>query len=367
MDNTILIVDDDANYRDLLRSLLEMNGYVVSSADGGKAALELLEKGRPGLVLSDIDMPEMDGYELCQEVRRRFPTEVLPLVLVTGRDPVQERVRGLEAGADDFLMKPVNKEELLARVRSLLRITQLHDTVRVQAGKLEEWGNELERRVEQQVTQLGQLKRFFSPQVAELVVSGTGQSLIRSHRKEVTVVFSDLRGFTAFAETSEPEEVNAVLQEYYSSVGEQALKCDATIGRLAGDGMMFFFNDPIEMPDHQRKAVEMSLAARAILGQLREKWENQGYELHFGLGVASGFATIGTFGFEKFCDYTVIGTVTNLAARLCSEAHGGQIVVADKLYHALEKTFDGEPAGQVTLKGLHRPVNIFNILRAKGD
>lgn len=358
----ILVVDDEKEIGDVMRRLLEINGYRVHTSQSMAEALSYMQKEVPCLVLSDVSMPGGDGYELCREIRKRFSRHIIPVILVTGHDPGQERIRGLEAGADDFLVKPVHKEELLTRVRSLVRIRELHDMVQNQAAQLTQWGKELERRVKTQVDQLGNLKRFFSPQIAELLASIEDTKLFKSHRRDVTVVFTDLRGFTAFAETAEPEEVMEVLKEYYAVCGNFALKYEGTIGRLAGDGMMFFFNDPVELEHHEKKALEMTLDVRRGLTELRSKWTPKGYDLDFGVGVASGHATIGTIGFEKFWDYSVIGTVTNLAARLCEEAKGGQILVSERFLGAVQDEIQSEAVGQLTLKGFLRPVKVYNIV-----
>lgn len=361
----ILVVDDERDVADVMRRLLEINGYKVSIASTAREALSFLDKEIPCLVLSDVSMPKYDGYALCREIRKRYDRQIIPIILVTGHDPMQERVKGLEAGADDFLAKPLNKDELLTRVRSLVRIRDLHDKVQDQAAELAVWGKVLEHRVAEQVNQLGNLKRFFSPQVADLVMAKGNQDLIRSHRKDVTVVFIDLRGFTAFAEQAEPEEVMDVLAQYYEAAGTQGLKYDATIGRLAGDGMMFFFNDPVEISNHEERALEMTLAVRDRLALLRDKWQPKGYNLDFGIGVASGHATIGAIGFEKFWDYTVIGTVTNLASRLCDEAKGGQILTSERFLGKVGNKIEAELVGQITLKGFSRDIKVYNILKTK--
>jgi len=364
VERKVLVVDDERDITLVMKRLLEIRDYRVITATSAQEALRYLDREIPSLILSDVHMPETDGYAFCREIRRRFSGQIVPVVLMTGMDPVQERVRGLEAGADDFLVKPINKEELLARVRSLVRIRELHDTVQNQAEALARWGKELEQRVHEQVEQLGQVKRFFSPQIADILVSSGKQNLMNSHRKEVSVVFIDLRGFTAFAETAEPEEVMEVLEEYYEAAGNHGLAHDATIGRLAGDGMMFFLNDPVDIPNHQEKAIQMTLAIRDSLSKLRNKWVLK-YDLDFGMGIASGHATLGTIGFEKFWDYSVIGSVTNLAARLCEEAKGGQILVSERFLGPAIDRVNVDQVGQINFKGFHRPVKVYNVLGMK--
>ncbi|MGH7771709.1 MAG: adenylate/guanylate cyclase domain-containing protein, partial [Candidatus Binatia bacterium] len=338
------------------------------TAASGREALAQVETTRPDLVLLDVVMPEMSGYEVCRKIRENPATGILPIVMVTALDPSEERIKGLEAGADDFLTKPINQAELLARVRSLLRIKQLYDTVQAQAAQLSDWNKTLERRVQEQVAQLerlGRLKRFFSPQLAELIVAGDADDPLKTHRREITVVFLDLRGFTAFAETSEPEEVMGVLREYHGEMGKLILDHEGTLERFTGDGMMIFFNDPVAVSDPAERAIRMALAMRERVAELTVKWRKLGYELDFGVGIAKGYATIGGIGFEGRWDYGAIGTVTNLASRLCGEAKPSQILVSQRLLGTVEDLVEVEPVGELTLKGFHRPVTGYNILRLR--
>jgi class 3 adenylate cyclase len=365
----ILVVDDTPKNVKLLADLLTGKGYAVVTAASGPEALAQVEAERPDLVLLDVVMPEMSGYEVCRKIRENPATGILPVVMVTALDPAQERVKGLEAGADDFLTKPINQPELLARVRSLLRIKEFHDTVQAQAAQLAEWNRTLEQRVAGQVTELervGRLKRFVAPQVAEVIVSRGDEKLLESHRREITVVFCDLRGFTAFAETAEPEEVMGVLREYHGAMGPLIFQFEGTLERFAGDGLMVFFNDPLPCPDPAGRAVRMAVAMRARVGELAGVWRKRGHTLGFGVGIALGYATLGKIGFEGRFDYGAIGTVTNLAARLCSEAQAGQILISQRVYTAVEELLEAAPVGEFTLKGLHRPVAVYNVLRLKG-
>jgi adenylate cyclase len=357
----ILVVDDTPHNVKLLADLLSVKGYAVVTASSGAEALEKVAKEAPDLVLLDVIMPEMSGYEVCRKIRSNSATAVLPVVMVTALDPGQERVKGIEAGADDFLSKPINQQELLARVRSLLRVKVLHD-------ELAEWNRTLEERVEAQVAQLerlDRLKRFFSPQLAELIVSGDAEDPLKSHRREVTVVFLDLRGFTSFAETSEPEEVMGVLREYHAEMGRLILEHEGTLERFTGDGMMIFFNDPVPVPDAPERAVRMAVAMRERVDELLARWKKRGYDLDFGVGIAQGYATIGAIGFEGRLDYGAIGTVTNLAARLCGEAKPRQILISQRVYGAVEASVEIEDLGGLTLRGFSKPVPAFNILRLK--
>jgi adenylate cyclase len=364
----VLVVDDLPQNVKLLADLLTVKGYAVATAASGGEALAKVDSERPDLVLLDVMMPDMSGYDVCRKIRENPAAGILPVVMVTSLDPVQERIRGLEAGADDFLSKPVNLAELLARVRSLVRVKQLYDTVQSQAAQLAELNKTLEQRVQEQVAQLdrlGRLKRFFSPQLAELIVAGDTDDPLRSHRRDVTVVFLDLRGFTAFAETAEPEEVMGVLREYHGEMGRLIVDHEGTLERFTGDGMMVFFNDPVPVPNPAERAIRMALAMRERVADLRVKWRKRGVDLDLGVGIADGYATIGAIGFEGRLDYGAIGTVTNLAARLCGEAKPAQILVSQRMLGMIEELVDVEPVGELALKGFLKTVSAFNVVGLK--
>jgi len=310
-------------------------------------------------------MPGMSGYEVCQAIRANPAHAMLPVVLVTALDPAKERAKGLEAGADDFLTKPLNQAELLARVKSLLRIKTLYDEVNRQKDELAQWNHTLEQRVAdgvRQLEQVGRLKRFFSPQLAELIVAGGADDPLKSHRREITVVFLDLRGFTSFTETADPEEVMGVLAEYHAAMGRLILEHEGTLERFSGDGIMIFFNDPVPVPDPAARAARMVLEMQREMVLLAAGWKKRGYDLLMGAGIAQGFATIGGIGFPGRIDYGAIGNVTNLAARLCGEARGGEALLSQRVTGTLGESFRTEPAGELSLKGFQRPVPAFRLL-----
>ena len=360
----ILVVDDQPKNVKLLAEVLTGKGYAVVTARSGAEALARVGADRPDLVLLDVMMPGMNGYEVCRAIREDPATGVLPVVLVTALDPLQERIRGIEAGADDFLTKPINQPELLARVKSLLRINDFYRTVQAQAAELASLNAGLEARVQQQVVQLerlSRLKRFFSPRLAELIVAGGAEDPLKPHRQDITAVFVDLRGFTAFTESAEPEEVINVLHEYHAEMGQIIAAHEGTIERFIGDGIMVFFNDPVPLANPAEHAVRMALEMRERFALLAQGWRKQGFELGFGIGIAQGYATIGAIGFEGRWDYGAIGGVTNLGARLCGEAKSMQILVDRKALAKVERLVEFEPVGELTLKGFPQPMMVFDI------
>ena len=308
-------------------------------------------------------MPGLSGYEVCRRIRANPDTALLPVVLCTSLDPQQERLNGIEAGADDFVSKPINRPELLARVKSLLRIKSLQDEVKSQAAQIVQWNRTLEERVQEQVAQidrLGRLKSFFSPQLAEAIVAG-GEEMLKTHRREISVVFIDLRGFTAFTDQAEPEEVMEMLHSFHAAMGRIVLEHGGTLERFAGDSVMVFFNDPVPMERPAEQAVRMALAMQQACPVLGAEWRKRGFELGLGCGIAQGYATLGQIGFEGRWDYAAIGSVTNLAARLCAEAGSGQVLVDRKTMAKVEPLVAAAPVGPLVLKGFTHPVPAFAV------
>ena len=360
---TVLVVDDLPQNVRLLDAVLSPRGYRVLTAGSGQEALDLLKKHEPDLVLLDIVMPGLDGYEVCRRIRDEPATEFLPVMMITASGD-QEKLYAIEAGADDFVAKPFDRAELLARVRSLVRIKRYHDTIERQSAELSAWNRELEERVRSQVEQLeriGRLRRFLAPQLADLVVNSGDESFLDSHRREIVVVFCDLRGFTTFAETSEPEEVMGVLNEYHAAIGDLIFRFEGTLESFAGDGLMVFFNDPMPCDDAPTRAIRMAVAMRTRVRDLADVWARRGHDLGFSVGIAQGYATLGRVGFEGRFDYAAIGSVTNLASRLCDHAAPWQILAAQRVRTGAEDVVVSDYVGELTLKGFSRPMPAFDI------
>ena len=353
----ILIVDDNATNRDILVTRLNVHGYDLRQAADGEEALAAAKELLPDLILLDVMMPKLDGFEVCKRLKGDTSLPFMPIILCTAKADSKDVVTGLEAGADEYLTKPIEQMALVARVKSVLRLKQLHDQVT-------EMNRSLEQRVSEQLVEIARmsgLKRFLAPQIAELVLSSGGEQLLESHRREVSIVFCDLRGFTAFAETAEPEEVMTVLREYHDGLAGLIHSFEGTLERFAGDGLMILFNDPLPCPDPCERAVKMAVQMRGRVIDLAAKWRKLGHDLGFGIGIAHGFATLGRISSQGRFDYTAIGRVVNLAARLCGEAKTGQILIDGKVHSAVETLIEFESVGELTLKGFHRPVAAFDV------
>jgi len=356
----ILVVDDTPANVKLLEALLLPQGYDVVAAESGEEALRAVADTGPDLVLLDIVMPGMDGYEVCRRLRAAEATAVLPVVMITASGD-QEKIKALEVGADDFITKPLNKNELLARVGSLLRIKTYQD-------ELAELNRNLETRVKEQVEELERdkvLRRFLPPQVANRIAGGDG-SILESHRREITVVVCALRGFTAFSELAEPEDVLRILREYHEAMGQIIGRFEGTLDRFAADEITVFFNDPEPCLDPPSEAVRMALEMSRRVQSLTRSWRRLGHELDFAAGVAMGYATLGKIGIESRFDYGAIGTVMSLAARLCDEAQAGQIFIGQRVRAATERDIDAEPLGDLPLSGFTKPVAAWRVVGFQG-
>jgi adenylate cyclase len=361
----VLAVDDRAENLNIVRMRLEAQGYDVVTATSGEAALAIVAQDRPDLILLDVMMPGMDGIEVTRRLKGDPATRPIPILLLTAKSDVQDVIDGLNAGADDYVTKPFDHATLTARVRSLLRTKTLYDTVEQQAAELAALNRDLEERVARQVAELERtrgLRRFLAPQVADLLLAqGDEASILHHHRREIVVLFCDLRGFTNFAETAEPEEVMDLLARYHASLGPLVHRAEGTLERFTGDGMMVFFNDPLPCEAPAAKAVSLAVEMRAKSAEVTGFFATRGYTIGFGVGIAQGYATLGRIGFEGRFDYAAIGSVTNIAARLCSEARDGQILVTRRVALEAADTVRTTSLGEMRLRGIARALEIFNV------
>jgi len=361
----ILIVDDNETNRDILQSRLEKHGYDLKHAADGEEALAAIKQHLPDLVLLDVMMPKLDGIEVCKRVRADASLPFIPIILCTAKADSKDVVAGLDAGADEYLTKPIDQMALVARVKSVLRMKALHDQVAAQAYELAGLNKGLERRVAEQlgeIERMSKLRRFLPPQVADLIVASGSEKELESHRREITALFCDLRGFTGFSESADPEDVMKLLREYHEAIGTIIHKHGGTLERYAGDGVMVIFNDPVQVENPALSAVRMALEMRVGLTALCNHWRRLGHEIGFGIGISHGYATLGTIGFEGRFDYAAIGTVSNVASRLCDEAGSGQILISPRVHMAIEEHVTVEPAGEFEIKGLRRPMAVVNVV-----
>ena len=356
----ILVVDDHRANVEMMAGVLAGRGYSVSTANDGQEALERVRAERPDVLVCDILMPRMDGYEVCRRLRAAPETALLPIILVTSLEAHDERVRGLEAGADDFLNKPVKWEELFARVRSLLRVKALQD-------ELKDLNARLEERVRDAVAQLerlSRLKRFFSRSVAEAIMAG-GEELLKPHRREITAVFLDLRGFTAFTDRADPDEVMELLRAYHVTLGQTVDEFGGTLEHFAGDGIMIFFSDPLPVDRPAERAVRMALALHDAFTPIAQAWEKLGHGVGLGIGIAQGEATLGIIGSEQRWEYAAIGNVPNLAARLCGVAQAGEIILDAQTERSIDHMAVTEQVGPLGLRGFAHPIVAFRLRRLR--
>src|SRR5260370_921745 len=349
----ILVVDDVPDNVEILQLRLESQGYEIITAGDGEEALAIVRDKLPDLVLLDIQMPKLDGIETVKRLKADAGLPFIPVIMVTARADAKDVVAGLEAGGDDYLTKPVDQAALVARSRAMLRIKALHDTVQEQARRLEDQAGEIQR--------IGTLKRFLAPQFAEMIVSQGEDRILQSHRRDIVVVFCDLRGFTSFAETAEPEEMLDLLREYHEALGPLVTRSEGTLGHFSGDGIMVFFNDPLPCPDPPERAVRIAVEMREAVARLQVDWRRRGREIGFGVGIAQGYATLRQIGFAERIDYTAIGTVCNLAARLCDQATDGQILISKRVAGAVEADVRLDEIGDLALKGLSQAVAVYNV------
>ena len=353
---TVLVVDDDPLNRAMLSMSLGAEGHDVREAGNGREAIAALAEHAIDVVLTDIEMPEMDGYGLLEHRRGDDRLKAIPFIVISGVEEMDSIVACIKLGAEDYLPKPFDPVLLHARLGACLDRKRMTD-------ELLEWNTRLADRVEEKVREverLNRLRRFVTPQLAEAIAAG-GDAILASHRREITVLFCDMRGFTAFSETAEPEEVMAVLHEFHDAVGPMIFAHEGTIAQFSGDGMLLFFNDPVQLDDPAWNAVRLAVAMRDRTAELSRHWRRRGHDLSLGIGIAVGYATCGEIGFEGRREYTAIGTVVNLAARVCAIAPGGSILVTNRVHAAVDDRVAASSLGEHEFKGLSRPVPLYRI------
>jgi class 3 adenylate cyclase len=337
----VLVVDDNADMRGYVERILRKKYRIVLAKDGAEA-FEQARRLRPELIVTDVMMPKMSGHDLLQAVRADKGLRSIPVIFLTARAGTEARIESLDAGADDYLSKPFDELELLARVGNLIRTrAQERELVQLQKEKL---------------------ARFLPRNLADMIISGEHEDFLKGHRREITVLFIDLRGFTAFVEKTDPEEVMTILREYHTVMGHLVSEYGGTLERFVADAVMVYFNDPSPCPNHAQQAVKLAIAMRQAINSLQEEWKKRGIQLGAGIGIATGYATIGAVGFEDRLDYAAIGPVSNLAARLCSEAQHGQILVSDRVLPLVKELIKAEPIGELALKGIQRPVAVSQVV-----
>ncbi len=355
----ILVVDDAAFNRRLLTRLLAGIGHTTQEAGDGREALDVLRDPDPttppiDVVLLDIVMPVMDGYATLEALKADDALRGLPVIVISDVDELESVVRCIQMGATDYLPKSVAPEILRARIEASLAQKRFHDLERATMAEQARLLATIDR-------QRSELSRFLSPQVAALVSSDDGETLLAGHRREITAMFCDLRNFTVFSEQAEPEEVLGFLRAYHAAMGALIVAHEGTLEHFAGDGFMTFFNDPALQPDHAERAVRLAVAMRAGFVALADEYRRRGHVLELGIGIATGYATLGRIGFEGRYDYGAVGHVIIHAARLSGEAAPGQILIAQRTYAAAESAVAASSAGERQLKGFSRPVLTYAV------
>ena len=368
----VLIVDALKERAAELESWLQAAGFkTIASADVPDVPA-LVRMHPPDLIILDTKLTSVDWVEVCRQLRESG-RESMPILLVAESkgidwDRIFEGLAVAETNSiNDFLLAPFTRKELLAKVETTLKVGTLQHELRVANSMLKELTKYLDNMVEAKVAELenvNRLRRFFSPQIVEAIVEDA-DDVLKEHRGEITVVFFDLRDFTPFAESHGPQEVFQLVRDFHETVGPIIFRYGGTLERFTGDGMMVFLGDPKPMFDHPYEAIRMALHVRNAVRDKQVRWAEAGYDLGLGIGIATGEATMGTIGFERRRDYAALGTPTNLAARLCSRALGGQILVSEPTHERVVERVNATNCGKVQLKGFSKPSVIFAVENLK--
>lgn len=371
----ILVVDDQAMNVDILKDRLTIEGYEILSATDGEEAIAMATSQHPDLILLDIIMLGMDGLEVCRRLKSHPSLPFMPIIMITAKSEARDIVAGFQAGADDYLTKPLDQAALVARIEAMLRFKCSHDAGWERAAQLEAqaveraaWEQMLEDQIQDQMANLermGRLKPFLSPALTEWLLSSGKAERTLMQRREVTVMCCMLHGLTAFVDTATPEVVFDMLRDY-DQVVRPFLSHEDLMKWFLGDQLLVVFNAFLPDADAMAGAVQMALSMGQPLEDLRERWRTSGHALDFGIGIAYGDATLGLVDLEGRWDYTVMGTVRHLASRLGEQARDGSILVSQAVWEAIETQYQGEPAGHLALQGQTTPVPIFQINKGQG-
>jgi len=365
-EHTILIVEDNPDVIKFISFLLK-DSYSVLTACDGVEGIEKVKQASPDLVISDVMMPRKDGYQLCREIKMNPETRHTPVILLTAKAELAMKIEGLEFGADDYIVKPFNSKELLARIRTLLRQKGMEKEIQQKNVELESYSKILEDKVKEQIEKIEgmkRLERYLSPKVAQAVMDGGKGVELKTSRKKLTVVFSDIRGFTSLSDELEPEEVVETLNDYFSEMLPIIHKYDGTLDKFIGDGIMIFFGNPVYFENHAERAVRMAIDMQKRVEELHSLWSQKGRKpIAIGIGINTGYVTVGSIGPSEHMDYTVIGTQVNLSARLQEFAKPGEIIISNSTYGEIRDIVEVDPRGDVTVKGLKNPVTIYSVKR----
>lgn len=357
----ILVVDDNPQNVEIMKARLSSQNYTVIEAFNGEEALAKVAENEPDLILLDVMMPKMDGFQVCEKLKADEKTKLIPIIIVSARSGSEDILKGLQLGADEYLPKPFEHIELLARVKNLLKL-------RMAQKELLSMNRGLESKVCEQVELLNsakKLERYFSPQVVKTIMEKDASGKLLNSRKLLTLFVSDIDNFTGISEASEPEDIVNLLNEYFSAMTKIAFDHGGTVDKFMGDGMFIFFGDPIPQEDHAERALNMALAMQADVEKLRKKWQTGSHDLKVSMGVTTGYVTVGSIGPADRTDYTVIGNQVNAAFRLCSDARPGQILVSQRTESLTEGKFNFEKIGEVTIEGMRTPLTIYTLLGKK--
>lgn len=359
----ILIVDDIQDNVLILKSMLKRFKVNATGCNSGDQALKLIHENKPHLILLDINMPGLSGFDVCTRIREDPEVQDIGIILLTASNNIEKTIEGFSLGADDYLTKPFHYMEMLARVHSVITMRSYQDRLRNANEQLDLFNKNLENIVEQQVNELesvNRLRRYFSPQLVKTFMERSNMPFV-NERKNITVIFLDLRNFTPFTEIFSHEIVMETICDFHTTCGPIIFKYNATLERFTGDGLMCFLGAPEELETHPDQAVKMAIELNNSMKQLEQKWKDNLYGLELGIGVATGEASTGLIGFEGRWDYAAIGSATNLAARLCGNAKGGEILLSESTQELLTDDYPLEFIGPVQFKGFKEATNVYSI------